>query len=256
MKTLTTLAIIALTTSCSRKQDSSDREAEIESAKKTARVQVPADAAVPGDAAIKQHMLEHFAAVSELQRAIARGHLDDAKKHARWLLEHDETLLAGWQPFVDEMRAAAAAVNQARDLPGAGVLAARLGRACSRCHQERSAVVAFAWEPAPDDGPTLQLQMKRHQWAAARLWEGLVGPSNEMWTQGSEVLATAKLDVLAATGGSARGDVAALASKVNELARRAGTTTDVDARSKLYGELLSTCAGCHQLVRPTAVVGP
>lgn len=33
-------------------------------------------------------------------------------------------------------------------------------------------------------------------------------------------------------------------------------TEGLDARATLYGELLSTCAGCHQLVRPAPVPGP
>jgi mono/diheme cytochrome c family protein len=70
------------------------------------------------------------------------------------------------------------------------------------------------------------------------------------------VLATAKLDAQAAAGGAPRGDVVALAAKVRELARRATKLTDQDARAELYGELLSTCAGCHQLVRPRPVPGP
>lgn len=217
----------------------------------------PAPAKAPPDApTLKEHMSEHFAAVSELQRAIARGHLDEAKTHARWLVGHDEKLLAEWQPFVDEMRAAAKDVANAPDLPTAGGLAARLGRACSRCHEARSAVVTFVWAPVPDEAPSLQVQMKRHQWAAARLWEGLVGPSDELWTQGTSVLATAKLDTFAAAGATPRGDVAALAAKVRDLAKRATTMTDQDTRQKLYGELLSTCAGCHQLVRPNPVPGP
>jgi len=220
----------------------------------------PVDAApvkAPPDApTLKEHMTEHFAVVSELQRAIARGHLEEAKSHARWLVGHEEKLLAEWQPFVDEMRAAARDVASAPDLPTAGGLAARLGRACSRCHEARAAVVTFAWEPVPDEAPSLQIQMKRHQWAAARLWEGLVGPSDEMWTQGTAVLTTAKLDAFAATGGTPRGDVGALAAKVRDLAKRAATVTEQDKRQALYGELLSTCAGCHQLVRPQPVPGP
>jgi hypothetical protein len=220
----------------------------------------PGDAAVAdaaaGTAAIKRHMKEHFAAASELQRAIARGHLADARGQAQWLIDHDEPALDGWQPFVDEMRAAARAVVQAADLPAAGALASRLGRACSRCHEARAAVVTFAWEPPADDAPALQVQMKRHQWAAARLWEGLVGPSDEMWGEGTGVLATARLDTALVTGGAPRGDVAALAAKVRELAGRARTVTGHDERATLYGELLSTCAGCHQLVRPNPVPGP
>ena len=216
-----------------------------------------ADAApATGDAPLADHMRLHFAAASDLQRAIARGHLDQAKQDARWLVEHDDARLAAWQPFVERMRRAAREVTTAPDLPTAAVHAATLGRTCSRCHEATTAVVTFAWAPPPDDDPALASQMKRHQWAAARLWEGLVGPSEELWSQGATTLSALRLDAVAAAGGAARGDIPALAARVRELAGRATTLTDQDARATLYGELLSTCAGCHTLVRPAPVPGP
>ncbi len=217
-------------------------------------IAAPAPPRAPTDAtSVRARMLAHFEAVSELQRAIARGQLDDAKAQARWLVDLDEPQLAGWKPYVDEMRAAARDVVAAPDVPTAAALAARLGRACSRCHEAQGAVVTFAWEPVLDEDPALQVQMKRHQWAAARLWEGLVGPSDVMWNEGTSVLAAAHLDAALAAGGTPRGDVTALVAHVRELATRAGTVTDPDARGQLYGELLSTCAGCHALVRPQPV---
>jgi cytochrome c553 len=203
----------------------------------------------------KAHMRKHFAAVSELQRAIARGHLDDAHELAGWLTGHAEPLQEGWEPYVDELQAAARDVSTAGDLPTAAALAARLGRACSRCHEARDAIVSFSWAPAPDETPMLASQMKRHQWAAARLWEGLVGPADQLWKEGADVLSHTKLDVAQAAELN-RGDVAALAGRVRELAKRAGTVTDHDERAKLFGEMLSTCAGCHQLVRPQPVPDP
>jgi hypothetical protein len=216
---------------------------------------VPADGAPAEAETLKDHMRAHFAAVSELQRAIARGHLDEARALASWIGDHDETLLEGWQPYVDELRAAARSVAAAPDLPTAGGLAARLGRACSQCHEARAAVVTFAWDLAPPNEPALAAQMKLHQWAAARLWDGLVGPSDALWAEGATALATVQLDTLAAAHGTARGDVDALAVQVHELATRAVNTSDHDARAELYGQLLSTCAGCHALVRPRPVPG-
>jgi mono/diheme cytochrome c family protein len=60
----------------------------------------------------------------------------------------------------------------------------------------------------------------------------------------------------AAAGPTPRGDVAALAARVRELATKAATLEEQDDRAALYGELLSTCAGCHALVRPAPVPGP
>lgn len=217
-------------------------------------VSPPPDAAEPQT--LKEHMRRHFAAISELQRAIARGHLDAAKELATWLGAHAELPQEGWQVYLDELHTAAAGVAGAKDLPTAASLAARLGRACSKCHEARDAIVTFAWEPAPEDGTAVATQMKRHQWAAARLWDGLVGPSDQLWSEGAEVLATTHLDAFQAAGSTNRGDVAALAANVRAIAARAGKVADHDARAVLYGELLSTCAGCHQLVRPNPVPGP
>ncbi|MGE0403616.1 MAG: hypothetical protein AB7T06_43320 [Kofleriaceae bacterium] len=207
-------------------------------------------------ATVKEHMKSHFAAVVAVERAIVRGRLADAREGARALLAHDEPAIEGGAPFVADMNDAAAALIAAPDLPTAGTFAAALGRTCSRCHEATRAVIAFAWEPQPDPAPSLRVQMQRHQWAAARLWEGLVGPSDEMWRQGTEALAATELDALAAGRGVARGDVDALAAQVRELARSAATAGDGDARAALYGRLLSTCAGCHQLVRPEPVDAP
>ena len=205
---------------------------------------------------VQKDMRAHFAAVVDLQKAIVRGKLDDARGHARFVVAHEEPVIEGGAAYAADMKRAAEAVIAAPDLPTAGSQAAVLGRTCSRCHEATSAVIAFAWEPQPELDGSLRTQMQRHQWAAARLWEGLVGPSDEMWTQGSEALAAAELDALAAARGIARGDVQSLAAHVRTLATRAKTTTDHAARATLYGDLLSTCAGCHQLVRPTPVPGP
>ncbi len=217
----------------------------------TAPAVAPADA--PDGETLKQHMWKHFTAISALQRAIARGHLDEAKELATWIATHAEAPQEGWQPYLDQLHGAALEVAGAKDLPTAASLAVHLVRACSKCHEARDAVVSFAWELPPDDGPALQVQMKRHQWAAARLWDGLVGPSDTLWNEGAGVLATAQLDTVQAAGGATRGDVNALASHVRELALRAVKLQDSDARAQLYGDLLSTCAGCHQIVRPNPV---
>ena len=60
----------------------------------------------------------------------------------------------------------------------------------------------------------------------------------------------------AATGGAPRGDIPALANRLRELAIAAGKLENFDTRAATYGELLSTCAGCHALIRPAPVPGP
>jgi hypothetical protein len=219
---------------------------------------VAADAAVIAiDATLVEHMRAHFAAVSDLQRALARGDLDKAKADARWIVAHEEpNQLAEWASYVAELKGAASEVVAAPDVPTAAGLVSRLGRACSRCHEQTAAVVTFAWDEPPVAGPDLASQMRRHQWSASRLWEGLVGPADDVWKQGARTLATTQLDMAAAAGSTPRGDVAALAARVRTLATKAAGLEEQDDRAALYGELLSTCAGCHALVRPGVVRDP
>lgn len=210
----------------------------------------PAASPVADASPLQVHMKDHFIVVEALQRELALGRLGDAKQRARWLLEHEPPEREGWPMFVEDMQTAAEQMIAAPDVPAASVLAARLGRTCSRCHERQNAIVTFAWEPAPSDSPTLVAQMARHQWAAARLWQGVVGPSTEMWDEGAAVLSTLHLDGVEAANATQRRDVRKFAAEVRALALRAITTDDDDDRATLYGELLSACAGCHQLVRP------
>jgi len=202
---------------------------------------------------LRDHMKEHFAAVRVIQRAIVTARLEVARERARWIADHDEhSDLDGWKPHVDGMRAAARELAAATDLETAARFTAKLGRRCAACHEARTAVVAFPWEPEPENVPGLTAQMKRHEWAAERLWEGIVGPSDQLWRSGAETLFAARLDVdVAAKRGDAT-EVKAAAARLHALADEARRTNDTPERAKLYGDLLSTCAGCHALARDPA----
>ncbi len=219
------------------------------------------DAAVPPsvDAALtlRQHMDEHFGAITEVELAVMRGQLAEAKDAAGYLVEHtDATGLAGAEPFVDAVRAAARELQTASDLELAAARAANLGLQCARCHLARSAIVSFAWSPMPPDDGTLEARMRRHQWGAARLWEGLIGPADELWTEGAGLIAGTDLDALAAAAAPKAAAVKELVAQVRELARQAATTTGVEDRALLYGRLLVTCAGCHQQARDQPAPAP
>ena len=80
--------------------------------------------------------------------------------------------------------------------------------------------------------------MARHLWAAARLWEGLIGGVDDAWSQGLDVLAATPLP--AAELGAAREPLGKQLQKIAAGARKG--TSD---HAVVYGELLTTCAGCH-----------
>lgn len=216
----------------------------------TPAVEPPTTPPPTPDAALKDHMQEHFAAITEIQRAVVRSNLAAAQSAARYLAEHVEHgAIAGWKPYVDALRQAATRVANAKDIPTAGLAAATLGHTCARCHAAHSAIVTFAWEPQPEGDDSLVVQMRRHQWAAARLWEGLVGPSDEMWAEGASALAAANFTKVTAQAKARGVEVARFATTVKSLAQKAGAVPEGDARADLYGQLLKACASCHQLTR-------
>ncbi len=87
--------------------------------------------------------------------------------------------------------------------------------------------------------------MSRHQWAADRLWEGVVGGANKPWRAGLDVLVATPLPYSSLT------DAPALAAQLQALAHTAideqiDLTDPVSERARMYGEMLVTCAGCHR----------
>ena len=87
--------------------------------------------------AVVRHMHLHAQQLDRLNRALAAGDLDAAQTPAYWLSRHEgmNVFPADWQPQLEEMRAAALAVEAASDLAEAIAAAARVAEACEACHK-------------------------------------------------------------------------------------------------------------------------
>jgi cytochrome c556 len=83
------------------------------------------------------------------------------------------------------------------------------------------------------------------------MWEGLVGPSDEAWRRGTAELVAAPLQpaVRIATR-EVPAEITVLANRVHELGRRA-EMVDADRRGAALGDVLATCATCHQRLQIT-----
>lgn len=137
------------------------------------------------------------------------------------------------------MNAAAARLAEATDIGAASQALGALARTCGDCHATLGGPAAPIGEaPEAEDGG-VTLRMKRHRWAEARLWDGLVVPSDRAWRAGAHALADAPLVPAA--------DV--LAQSVHALGRKAIVVGARVDRGAVYGELMATCASCHALVR-------
>ncbi len=192
--------------------------------------------------AARERMHERYKAASAMQQAIGLGDLDRVRAEARRIaVQPEPDFLPEWRPYLDEIRGAAERVATSNDPVTCAKTMAQLGRACARCHEATEANIKFPRERAPsrDD-------MASHQWAAARMWEGLIASSDDRWLAGARTLAGARLTLTAESGELGIADDAA---RTKMLAARALKLGDRDERSILYGDLLATCAHCHASIR-------
>jgi mono/diheme cytochrome c family protein len=208
--------------------------------------------------AFVEHMHGHLDQISEIKEAVIAGNLADTREPATWLATHEapQGLVKAWLPYVEEMRRYAARVAEATDLVGAASAVSEIARTCGDCHRASGLSIAFGFdERPPEELQSLMTQMQRHLWAADRMWEGLIGPSDLAWNRGAAILSEVHLATTDIAGSSAEGASAAENQiQISDLLRRArgmgeqgGLATSVELRSGLYGEFLSLCATCHKL---------
>ncbi len=198
---------------------------------------------VAQDSDVFGHMHEHYDAIVKIQRAVIAGALDPTREPARWLAEHAEPagLPAGGEQFVTEMRAAANDVLGAADVATAAEATSRLGLACGHCHLANNVSIAFEEASRPSDKEKTRPHMQRHQWAADRMWEGLIDPSGASWSRGANLLFESPIKP------NTLGDdeLVAMSRRVHQLAANATTVSDPDEKAAIYAEFIGKCAGCH-----------
>ncbi|HSM32396.1 MAG TPA: hypothetical protein VK854_16985 [Woeseiaceae bacterium] len=88
------------------------------------------------DEAFIDHMHAHAEQLDNLNFALADDDLAGAMTAAYWLSGHQEVagLKEEWRPFLEGMRKAAQAVEQADDLDSARAAAERINDNCQGCH--------------------------------------------------------------------------------------------------------------------------
>jgi len=213
----------------------------------------------PAQQSFVDHMHGHLEQIGEIKSAVIAGRLEDTREPATWLATHEppEGLADAWLPYVEEMQRYASRVAAAEDIVAAASGVSEIARTCGECHRASGLSIAFGFdERPPQELQNLLTQMQRHLWAADRMWEGLIGPSDVAWNRGAAMLSEVKLTT--ADVASARAEGAASAdggeAGIDDLVRRArtmgeqgGMAASAELRSGLYGEFLSLCASCHQL---------
>ena len=239
-----TMYLLAALTVCACKTTNRSEQARTPEAKQSS----PAPGGDAREATVQVSMQGHEKQGDAMRDAVARGDLDGAKTDAKLLAElrMDGPRRGLWKQMLDAMKAASAQSAGANDLKDAGRDVGLVATTCGDCHAKfgRPGIVV---EPPGAPGSGARASMQRHQWAAERLWDGLVVPSDDAWNSGALALAEAPLVPEELTPGkSPVPRVRELAQTVHNLALKAASAERVDARADLYGQVLATCAECHQ----------
>jgi hypothetical protein len=196
----------------------------------------------------RYHMRRHFDDLLIIERVLIAGKLVEGKALAYLLLEPvDDPGMVEWRARSDRVMAAVRELTHAGSIDDALRLEVQVARECATCHVQTQ---HLAQRPAPGVPPIdrhdATSRMARHVWATDRLWESVVGPSDEHWSTGLAVLAATPLPY------SVAGDARGLATQLQEEARTQlaqRVTTSLDDRITAYGEMLVTCAACHSTLR-------
>jgi len=177
------------------------------------------------DMLVRFHMHENFGLVRAIDHLLVRGKLAEARDLARGLAAAPDE--PGMASNATTTEAALRALT-------------KVGAACATCHAASGTLPDLGTPPAaPPDHATVDARMARHRWATDRLWEGVMGLSDDAWTAGLDVLVATPLP--GTELGAARQP---FARTLQRDARRARTAKSSE-RAATYGDLLVTCAGCH-----------
>jgi len=216
-----------------------------ESAPQTPKAPPAQSPLAKAQAEVANTMDEHFALAKRIHSDVVAGRLDRVRKAAAELAAASPSSYpADWMSGVLALRNAAHQAEMAADVASAGKALGEIVAACGSCHAALGKGPSFApvQEPPSDARP-----MQVHRWAAERMWEGAVGPSDAAWKAGTRrfpALPECTPDV----GGEIvdQSAIEAAREQVAALGAKAATVTDVRARAVLFGDYAATCAACHE----------
>jgi hypothetical protein len=198
-----------------------------------------------------RHMKEHFTRATKMQDAVLAGNLSQAQAQARWLANHKEETPDSWQPYVMTFQSEASAVADAKSIDQAAAAVGRLAADCGDCHAAHKAKPHIGSSPIVGPAGSVKEHMTAQLEALDRLWDGLMIPSDQAWTEGAKLLAKVAVSQrsLQKEGLDKADSATVLAESLRQLSASAAKATTKGERSTTYAELLSTCVACHVSVR-------
>lgn len=206
---------------------------------------------VPEGDTIESYMFEHFAIANYARDALITGRIGPVRRALGALSEHryEDVSPGEWRPWIAKLQLAAKPAATAETIEDAARAVANTAAVCGECHQARGAGPHFPEDYDPDSEMGLSNsvfdRMERHVWAANRMWEGLIAPSDRAWRAGSAELANVPLKAPRRNPPLSAAFSADLRS-LRELGDQARSMLEPAERAQAYARFLVRCAQCHQ----------
>jgi mono/diheme cytochrome c family protein len=194
-------------------------------------------------------MFRHFDGARELRTAAIFGRAEQAEVAAIELRRENPLADApsASDPYYSafyESVADLAGVQPPDDLARA---AARVALRCGECHTARGLGPTFAIG-GPREADGLREHMIVHSWASSRMWESLLGGSDDAWRAGAQGLIDQPMSAELYAGRVPDSRAASeLSDQMLAIARGALRVSNPPDRARVLGELWATCARCHTL---------
>lgn len=219
-------------------------EAAVEAPPETEPALAPLPAGTHGQ------MQAWFDATTRARDAVIAGKEPEAREPMRWIATHvpdSSGMPEGWPTHVLDMQDLAGRITPESPMPEIAAAVALTAMECGHCHVAYEVRPAFDPIQLPTDEGVVG-HMHRHQWAADRMWEGLILGDADRWSIGAMALLEApETDITRRDGRPAPPAAAALAERLHRLGREGLTGVDGSQQAAIYGELIATCAECHAI---------
>lgn len=197
--------------------------------------------------ALHGHMHEHIIHLEAARQALIKGDLPASRAAFKWLTDHEppEGLPEGWAPHVIAMQGAARRGSGAMHLAAGADALSAAAVACGACHHANHVRPEWPDEAVPNGDPGTRENMRRHLWAADRMWEGLLQSSGEHWARGARVMIESPLTELTPDQ-EIPAEIADFATRVHALDVHALDAKNPEQRGALYGDYIAQCGACHR----------
>jgi cytochrome c553 len=191
---------------------------------------------------------QHFLRSSEIRQSLIHGDLAGARRAAVTVAEHSAPteLPSRAGGLLDETRSHARDLAAAASITEASIAAGAMAASCGACHTEGRVGPRYVLGPTPAR-PEAGEHGQTFSWALARLWQGLVAPSDSAWGLGLEGLRSAtltdqELETLGIDVSWVEEPLTAFRALV-AASEEAGGAAD---RPAFFARAVTACANCHE----------